>query len=125
MPHLPYSIELHDSTLAAVERDGAAAVVKLRPAYIHRDGKGWRQDADLRVGSASAEIGVSTLPAKLADGRIKNEGGPYHNLLELPLKVFGPVVVTLELFSEEVVRIEGVDAEVVVYGKPEYVEDVA
>lgn len=125
MTHLPYSIELHDSSLAAVEKDGDAAVVKLRPAYIHRDGKGWRQDADLRVGAASVVLGGSTLPAKLADGWLKNEGGPYHNLLELPLEVFGPVVVTLELFSEEVVRIDGVDARVVLHGDAEYVEDVA
>jgi hypothetical protein len=124
VPHLPYSIELHDSRLEAIEADGDAAVVKLRPAYIHRDGKGWRQNADLRVGAAAVDIGASTLPAKLADGRIKNQGGPYHNLLDLPLEVFGPVVVTLELFSEEFIRIQGVSAKVVLYGDPEYVEDV-
>jgi hypothetical protein len=125
VPHLPHSIELHDSRLAAVEKDGDVAVVKLRPAYIHRDGKGWRQDADLRVGAASVELGACTLPAKVADGRIRNEGGPYHNLLDLPLELFGPVVVTLELFSEEVLRVDGVGARIVLHGEPAYVEDVA
>jgi hypothetical protein len=125
VPHLPYSIELHDSRLEAVETDGKAAVLKLRPAYIHREGKGWRQSADLRVGAAEVDIGGGTLPAKIADGRIKNDGGPYHNLLDLPLQVFGPVVVTLELFTEELIRVVGVNAEVILHGEPEYVEDVA
>jgi hypothetical protein len=125
MPHLPYSIELHDSRLEAVISDGGAAVLKLRPAYIHRNGKGWVQGADLRVGAAQIDIGEVALPAKLADGRIKSADGPYHNLLDLPLKIFGPVVVTLELFTEEVIRIAGTGAEVVLHGEPEFVEDVA
>lgn len=125
MPHLPYSIELHDSRLEAVVSDEGAAILKLRPAYIHRNGRGWVQSADLRVGAAKVDIGGATLPAKLADGRIKNEGGPYHNLLDLPLNISGPVVVTLELFTDEVIRILGTDAEIILHGEPEFVEDVA
>lgn len=125
MPHLPYSIELHDSRLEAIVSAEGAAILKLRPAYVHRKGKGWVQSADIRVGAAQVDLGGAALPANLADGRIKNEGGPYHNLLDLPLKISGPVVVTLELFSDEVIRVAGIDAEVVLYGEPEFVEDVA
>ena len=125
MPHLPCSIELHDSTLEGIETDCDDAIVKLRPAYIHRDGKGWRQNADLRIGAAAVDLGASTLPAKLADGRIKSQRGSYHNLLDLPFEIIGPVVVTLELFTEEFIRIEGLDATVVLQGEPEFVEDVA
>jgi hypothetical protein len=46
MPHLPFSIELHDSDVTSIVLDNGAATVKLRPAYVHRDGKGWSQDAD-------------------------------------------------------------------------------
>ncbi|MGC1175937.1 hypothetical protein [Polaromonas sp.] len=125
MPHLPYSIELHDSKLEAIVSADGAAILKLRPAYVHRNGKGWVQSADIRVGTAQVDLGGAALPANLADGRITNEGGPYHNLLDLPLKISGPVVVTLELFSDEVIRVAGIHAEVVLYGEPEFVEDVA
>ena len=47
MPHLPFSIELHDSDVTSIVLDNGAATVKLRPAYVHRDGKGWSQDADI------------------------------------------------------------------------------
>jgi hypothetical protein len=106
--------------------EDGTAVVELRPAYIHRDAKGWTQDADLRIGNARVDLGATVLPAELADGRIKSELGPYHNLLELPLDVPGPVTLTLEvMFSEEVIRIAGNGAKVVLHGDPTYVEDVA
>ncbi|WP_139351974.1 hypothetical protein [Polaromonas sp. A23] len=126
MAQLPYSIELHDSTLAAVRMEDGTAVVELRPAYIHRDAKGWTQDADLRIGNAQVDLAGVDLPAELADGRIKSKLGPYHNLLELPLDVPGPLTVTLEVvFSEELIRIAGDGAKVVLHGDPTYVEDVA
>ena len=57
MPHFPYSIELHDSRLAEIRREGVTLVLRLSPAYIHRDGKGWSQEAELVVaGGASAAI---------------------------------------------------------------------
>jgi len=125
MPHLPYSIELHDSELAAVEKHAGAAVLKLRPAYIHRDGKGWRQDADLIIGSATMEEVAVELPAALAGGRLKTRNAPYHNLLFLPLDVEGEVLLTLEFFSEAVLRVQGVSARVVLHGEPVYIENVA
>lgn len=106
--------------------EDGTAVVQLRPAYIHQDAKGWTQDADLRIGDAQVDLNGVSLPAELAGGRIKSELGPYHNLLELPLNVPGPVTVTLEImFSEEVIRISGKRARVVLHGDPTYVEDVA
>jgi hypothetical protein len=106
--------------------EDGTAVVELRPAYIHRDAKGWTQNADFRIGSARVDLGATVLPAELADGRIKSELGPYHNLLELPLDVPGPVAVSLELmFSGEVIQIAGNGAKVALQGDPTYVEDVA
>lgn len=34
MPHLPFSIELHDSDVTSIVLDNGAATVKLRPAYV-------------------------------------------------------------------------------------------
>jgi len=57
MPNLPHSIELHDSRLASVVVEGGVATVRLRPAYVHRDGEGWSQDADLIIGEAKLDGG--------------------------------------------------------------------
>lgn len=124
MPHLPYSIELHDSTLASVLVEGGRAFVQLRPAYIHRDGKGWTQEADIVIADAQVDLGGALLPANLADGRVSSKFGPYHNLLELPMKVPGPVSIALELFSEEIIRVSGNGAEVVLHGDATYLEEV-
>jgi hypothetical protein len=125
VPPLPFSIELHDSRLAAAVIDGCVARLQLRPAYIHRDGKGWRQDVDLEVSEPTLELNGAVLPAKLADGRIKSQAGPYHNLLELPLELAGPVLLTLELFSEAVIRVGGTGIRAVLHGEATYVEDFA
>lgn len=123
MSHLPHSIELHDSLLAEIEQQPGFAVLRLRPAYVHRNGKGWRQDADIVVGSANIEGEPPELPARLADGRLKTTLGPYHNLLELPLNAPGEVLLTLEFFSEEVFHVRGASVKVVLHGEAQYVED--
>jgi hypothetical protein len=124
VPHLPYSIELHDSRLAGIEQRAGAAVLQLRPAYIHRDGKGWLQNADIVVGLASVDSVRLELPADVADGHLKTQQGPYHNLLGLPLSAPGEVLLTLEFFSNAELRVRGVSAEVVLHGEPEFLEDV-
>ena len=58
MPHLPFSIELHDSDVTLIVLDNGAATVKLRPAYVHRDGKGWSQGA--RSMRSAATLGCET-----------------------------------------------------------------
>ena len=35
LPHSPYSIELHDSRLAEIRREGVTLVLRLSPAYHH------------------------------------------------------------------------------------------
>lgn len=109
--------------LYGIEQHGQTAVVKLRPAYIHRDGKGWRQDADIVVEQATVAGTQARLPASLADGHLKTPQGPYHNLLDLPLHEEGQVVLSLELFSEEVLHIQGESARVVLHGEPKFVEN--
>jgi hypothetical protein len=49
VPRLPYSIELHDSRVSTVAIEDEIKTIRLRPAYIHREGKGWSQDADIIV----------------------------------------------------------------------------
>ena len=101
------------------------AAASWRPAYIHRGGRGWTQEADIVNSHAQVDLGGASLPANLANGRVRSEFGPYHNLLELPMDVPGPVSIALELFSEEIIRISGNGAKVVLYGEATFLEDVS
>ena len=125
MPHLPYSIELHDSQLAEIRREGAVLILRLSPAYIHRDGKGWSQEAELVVADGASGAIPVELPIGISDGALNTAQGPYHNLLMLPLDNSGPVVLELELVSGAVVRVTGEAIGVRLFGEPRFIEDVA
>ena len=125
MAHLPYSIELHDSRVSAITLDLGVATVHLRPAYIHRDGKGWSQDADIIVQASTLDAAQTQFPSTLADGKMLTTLGPYHNLLELPLVAVGPVNIELEFFSGSIVKIAGNSVKVVLVGVPVFIENVS
>lgn len=125
MPQLPHSIELHDSQLVALTEEGDQRVIKLSPAYVHQHGKGWLQDAEITIGSAEFEGIAPELPVRLADGTLKTPGGHYQNLLVLPLKWNGSVLLELEFSSGNVIRIKGASVSVELPGTPTYLEDLA
>jgi len=124
MPDLPYSIELHDSRLSTIAVESGIAIVRLRPAYIHRDGKGWSQDADIIIRESMIEATQPTFPATIADGSLRTRQCPYHNLLYLPLAAAGPVSLELELSSGSVIAVRGNSVEVVLLGESAFLEDV-
>jgi hypothetical protein len=123
--HLPYSIELHDSRVSAIALDHGVTTVNLRPAYIHRDGKGWSQDADIIVQASTLDATQADFPATLADGKMLTKLRPYHNLLELPLVADGPVEAELEFFSGNIAKIVGDSVKVILIGVPVFVENVS
>ncbi|OZB75671.1 MAG: hypothetical protein B7X37_01400 [Halothiobacillus sp. 14-55-98] len=125
MSHHPYSIELHDSRLSTIRRESAELILLLSPAYIHRDGKGWRQMAELAIAGGMGDFNASELPAHISDGTLKTVKGPYQNLLMLPLRDGGPVVLEVELESGAIIRVQGHAVEVRLFGEPEFIEDVA
>ena len=47
------------------------------------------------------------LPATLDDGHMQTKLGPYHNLLNIPFTVDGPVQLELKLIYGSVVTIKG------------------
>ena len=122
MPQLPHSVELHDSKLAAIRPSSHGVMLELRPSYVHRDGKGWRQDADIEVIGANY-IGITApLPVRISDGELKTSQGPYHNLLMLPLVVHGSISLSLKLESGELVELQGSGITLHMHGEPVYVE---
>jgi len=124
VPNLPHSIELHDSRVASASVVDDAFVINFAPAYVHRDGKGWVQDARLVVRAAVVEPFDIEFPATVADGTIETNIGPYHNLLMLPLKAGGPISLEVEFSSGAILCATGDSVEVALLGIPTYVEDL-
>lgn len=124
MSPLPHSIELHDSTLAAVVQTPDAQIFCLRPAYIHHQGKGWKQDADICLSGSGAIQPPSELPSWIGDGSLTTARRLHDNLLELPLQEEGPVTLNLLLTTGEALQAQGTAVSVVLHGQPRFVEDV-
>lgn len=125
MPKLPHSIELHDSTVSGIETHGSSILITFSHAYVHLDGKGWSQEAEIRIDEASLDGGSVAFPAKVADGQLATEDGPYHNLLLLPLSTRGAARLEVEFVSGEVIRISGCGVVVSPKGPINFLEDVA
>ena len=125
MPDLPYSIELHDSRISEIERNGNLAIIRFSHAYVHRDGKGYSQKLEISIDSASAETNSALFPEKVSDGKLKTKLGPYHNLLNLPLDTDGKVEMSIELISGEIIQIKGEGIRVLFLSEPVFLEDVS
>jgi hypothetical protein len=97
----------------------------LRPAYVHREGKGWTQDVDLVLLDAEVVSQSPPLPARIADGSMRTPSGPYHNLLNLSLTELGAVVLTLEFFDESALEVEADGVHAVVQGPLTFIENFA
>ncbi len=125
MPHLPHSIELHDSVVESVRTEGGTTIIALRPAYVHRGGKGWLQEVDLVVFGSAVELATLPCPASISDGILVTASGPYHNLLMLPLDDGGPVRLDIQSTSAEVLRVKGTAIRANTLAEPVFVENVA
>lgn|GEM_PF-1006667 len=125
MPNLPHSIELHDSMISGMETRGDSLLITFSHAYVHLDGKGWSQAVEIQIDEARLGGDSVSLPAKVADGRLVTDEGPYDNLLMLPLSTKGAIQLEIELFSGEVVRITGRGLVVRPIGAATFLEEVA
>ena len=123
MPVLPYSVEIHDSKLARIERRGSNVHISLSPAYIHRDGKGWNQEVEIIVHEAVLNFGGVSMPTTLSDGFMQTMLGPYHNLFMIPFEVSGPVVLELEDIDGAKIHVKGNGVSHQFKGEAVFVED--
>lgn len=107
MSHPPYSIELHDSDVSAIEKVGSDVRLLFSPAYIHKDGKGWAQDLEVVIHQADLDVLDLDLPATLADGSMKSHIGYFRNLIGIPFSMDGEIELELEFMSGDKVSIHG------------------
>ena len=125
MPQLPHAIELHDSILAAMRREGDTLVLELRPAYVHRDGAGWSQDADLRLAGAIDAAVPIDLPLAIWDGALDTPDGSFDGLLPVPLAISGPVRFACELVSGVCIDIAAGALRIELLGEARFIETLA
>lgn len=128
---MPEAIELHDSILGAVVRDGTDLIVRFTPAYVHRSeglpghdpGSGWSAEVTMRIGNGAARpVGV-TLPAAISDGTVTLGDRTLSNLVPLPLRAGDRVRMVLMLASGEELELTGSSFDCAVSGPSTYVEE--
>lgn len=119
-----HAIELHDSTLAAMRREGDALVLALRPAYVHRDGAGWSQEVDLHLSGAIEATVRAELPSRIWGGTLETPYGVAEGLLRLPLDASGPVRLVCELVTGARIDVSATAIRIALLGEPRFVERV-
>lgn len=119
-----HAIELHDSTLAAMRREGDALVLALRPAYVHRDGAGWSQEVDLNLSRAIEATVRADLPSRIWGGTLETPYGVAEGLLRLPLDASGPVRLVCELVTGARIDVSATAIRIALLGEPRFVERV-
>lgn len=123
-----WAIEIHDSTLESIERNGSTLVAVLS-AYLHSSagspgaspGSGWSQTAHIEIGDGN-DNGVGT-PVGLIGGKVDLGDEVRDNLIPIPLTHEGPVRVELETAKGETVVLAGNGLRVVLLGSAVHIEE--
>ena len=125
MSNLPYAIEFHDSVIESITQKNESIIVRLSSAYIHKEGKGWSQVAEIHFGNAGSVPEKVEFPAVVYDATLTTSQKIYNNLLELPLSCQGAVNLEIILNSGLAFTIKGNGVSVALFGKPEFIENVS
>jgi hypothetical protein len=124
-------VEIHDSTLASITRDGCDLVLSLAPAYVHRSpgrpgidqGSGWLQDIDLIIFGAVVESLPTEFPVNLSDGSFSIGEVRWDNVIPLPLVVSGTVSLSAVTCFGEFLTVRGTGASSMTRGELQYLEE--
>jgi hypothetical protein len=125
-------IELHDSKIGEIAKQGDTVVVHFLKAYLHKSegrpgfdcGTGWTQSAKLIFASASASGNFPDLPCDVMGGDLVVGGQLHANMIPVPLDVAAPVKLRLVFDSIHTVLIIGQGVRLEFLGEPKYVEEV-
>lgn len=125
------AIEIYDSTLTSLVKEGQRVVVDLQPAYIHRStgtpgvdpGGGWAQDVILVVEQATIDGSVPDLPCDLWEGSLRVGHQTIENIIPLPLDYRGDVQLMLVTQTESGVIVRGSAISATPVGEPKFIEE--
>lgn len=123
-------IELHDSTLRAIENNASDVMLLLKPAIVHHsegrpgidDGTCWLQTIKILLKNAAIK-GRPAVPNKISDGNVTVDGTQFDQVLTLSLSVSGHIRVDIITVDNERILIEAKHMEIQEADNPVYLED--
>lgn len=103
------TIELHDSRIEALVRDGDDLIVVFAHAYIHastgvpgvNSGVGLSQRAQLRIAGAGGAAQPAAFPWDIYEGALRLGSGAALRVLPVALHYTGPTVLTLTVNDDD------------------------
>jgi hypothetical protein len=124
------AIELHDSEVTSVARDGQVVRVALEPAYVHRStgrpgidaGEGYLQAADLFFSGATGFEEEGICRGTVSDGYVSAGEREFANVVPLPFLFRGEISATFHFVSGGVLRIRASEVSCVLRGAARFVE---
>jgi hypothetical protein len=125
------TIEIHDSTVAAISQRDGTVVVHFKPAYLHKSegrpavdsGTGWVQEVRLIFSDASVSGNFPEWPCDLMDGEIILGGERHRNLIPVPLEIAKPTQLHLICDSVHTVTVSGRGVRLELVDEPRHVEN--
>ncbi len=127
------AIEIHDSVLAAVSFSSGEVQLQFSALYIHESdgvpgidaGRGWYQQAALRIQDAKVDGVFTEFPVELISGRTRIGRDILENEIPVPLRHKGAFELRLQAMRQEtgLVTFTGTGAELELLGEPEHVEE--
>jgi len=125
-------IELHDSTVGAIERRDGAVVVHFLPAYLHKHEciqgierrTGWLQEATLVFTGATISGDLPEFPCDISDGELIAGEDRHDNMLPAPLEITAPAGLRLVFVSGRKATVTGGSVRLELLGEPKYLEDL-
>jgi len=123
-------LELHDARLSSLQWKNEMIEVHFSYAHIHKTkgspgrdtGKGWSQEAVLRLEQAKPYTILPPLPGTIIDGYLESDGNRYE-LLPLPFERNGPAHLHLDLSDGSSLDILGNDPQIRLEGEKVFLED--
>ena len=125
------AIELHDSTIGSIDREGENLRIGLTPAYLHRSngtagvdpGTVWIQEVWMILRGVRLSAKTPLLPLKLADGSLSLGASVYNNCLPASLDHVGEVKLRLLFEDSSDLHIVAEEIHLILIGNPKYLEE--
>ena len=124
------AIELHDSKVSSVKRDGQNVCIALEPAYLHRSGgrpgidpgEGYLQSADLVFSGVESLEEEGQCTGTLSDGSVAAERQEFANGLPLPFNLVGAISAKFNFVSGGILVVRATGVSCILSGTARYVE---
>ena len=124
------AIELHDSTVAAIHRDGGVLAIEFSFAYVHRSegipgvdaGTGWAQQAVMVLSGCQFSGELPRFPCSLSGGSVHAGGEVYGGVIPVPLVYVGDTRVCLSFEDGSEVQITANELRLDAIGGSTYLE---